>query len=126
MKKTCFYTQKGPKAIGPYATAVWAGDTAYLSGMIPIVPETGALLPGTAAEQAEQALRNIETVLREMGLTPASVVKATIYMTDLGAFSAVNEVYGRFFAPDFPARSCVQVAALPKGASVEIEVTAVR
>lgn len=123
--KKCFCTEKGPKAVGPYSTAVVVGDTAYLSGMIPLDPATNKIVEGGIEAQALRALENIKIVLDEMGMTMADVVKATVYMTDLKDFGAVNAIYGEWFGPDYPARSCVQVAALPLGAQVEIEVTAV-
>ena len=123
--KRCFYTQKGPKAVGPYATAVIHAGVAYLSGMIPMVPDTGKLAEGGIQAQARQALQNVCTVLSEMNLSPADVLKTTIYLTDLGNFAAVNELYASVFGPDFPARSCVEISALPMGALIEIEATAI-
>ena len=123
--KKCFLTQKGPKAIGPYSTANICGGVCYMSGMIGIVPEKGALIEGGVEEQARQAMQNILTVLEEMNLSAASILKTTVFLTDLNDFGKVNAIYADFFGPDYPARSCVQVAALPLGAQIEIEVTAV-
>lgn len=123
MKKT-FLTGRGPKAVGPYSTAVVADKTVYLSGMVPIDPATNALAPGGVEAQAVQALENVKTVLEEMGLSMKNALKVTVFMTDLSAFGAVNAIYKDYFGPDYPARSCVQVAALPLGAQIEIEVTA--
>ena len=125
MKKP-FLTQNGPKAIGPYSTAVISGDTVYMSGMLGIDPATGKLAEGGVEAQAKQSLTNIQTVLTEMGLTPANVVKTTVFLKDLGDFACVNALYAEVFGPDYPARSCVQVAALPSGALVEIECTCVK
>lgn len=118
--KRCFYTQKGPRAIGPYATACEAGDTVYFSGMLGVNPESGELPEGVEA-QARQSLDNLVTVAAEMGLTLSQTVKTTVFLTNLNDFAVVNGIYQDYFGPDYPARSCVQVAALPKGAQVEIE-----
>lgn len=118
--KKCFYTEKGPKAIGPYATACTAGNTVYFSGMLGVNPETGELAQGAAA-QARQSLDNLRAVAGEMGLSLAQTVKTTVFLTNLNDFAIVNGIYQEYFGPDYPARSCVQVSALPKGAQVEIE-----
>src|SRR5512137_362454 len=115
-----------PAAIGPYSQAVLvsgpAGRTLWCSGQIPLDPATGELVPGDAAAQTERVLRNVEAVLAGAGMTFADVVKATVFLVDLADFAAMNGVYaGRFPSPP-PARSTVQVAALPRGARVEIEV----
>ncbi len=122
MKKV-FLTERGPKAVGPYSTAVIQGETAYLSGMLPVDPATGKLVDGIGA-QARQALSNIKTVLEEMGLSLSNLLKVSIFLTDLANFSEVNAVYSEFLEMPYPARSCVQVAALPLGALIEIEVIA--
>lgn len=119
--KKCFLTQNGPKAIGPYSTAVIHGDTCYLSGVIPVVPATGKLAEGDAAVQARQVFENMKTILGELGSSLDKVLKTTVFMQDLGAFGAVNEVYAEYFGPDYPARSCVEVSKLPMGAQVEVE-----
>ncbi len=124
--KACFLTQKGPKAIGPYSTAVWHGDLAYLSGMIPMDPATGKLVCGGVEAQARQALENIRTVLGEMGLCMGDVLKTTVFLVNLDDFQAVNAVYAEFFGPDYPARSCVEVSRLPAGALVEVEAVCAR
>ena len=123
--KKCFCTEKGPKAVGPYSTAVIAGETVFLSGMIPLDPETNKIVEGGVEAQAVRVLENIKIVLEEMGLSMANAVKTTVYMTDLKQFAAVNAIYKDWFGPDYPARSCVEVSALPLGAQIEIEVTAV-
>lgn len=122
--KKCFYSEKGPKAIGPYCTAVQAGGMCYLSGMVGIVPETGKLAQDGVEAQARQAMDNIRTVLAEMQLTPADVVKTTVFLADLNDFSKVNAIYAEYFGPDYPARSCVQVARLPMDALIEVEAIA--
>ena len=122
--KKCFLTQKGPTAIGPYSTAVISGNVCYMSGMLPVVPSEGKLIEGGAAEQARQVFENMKTVLEEMGLSLNNVLKTTVFLSDLGNFGAVNEVYGQYFGPNFPARSCFQVAALPMGSMIEVEAIA--
>ena len=123
--KKCFCTEKGPKAVGPYSTAVIAGDTVYLSGMIPLDPATNKIVEGGVEAQAKRALENVRIVLEEMGLGMEHAVKVSVFMTDLSQFAKVNAIYKEWFGPDYPARSCVQVAALPMGAQIEIEVIAV-
>ena len=118
-------TNKAPAAIGPYSQAIDLGNMVFLSGQIPIDPATGAM-PESVEAQAKQVLTNIQNILAEAGLTMANVVKTTVFLSDLGDFAKVNEVYASFFAEPYPARSCVQVAAIPKGAKVEIETIAVR
>ena len=118
-------TNKAPSAIGPYSQALDTGNMLFISGQIPVDPESGEM-PGSVEEQAKQVLSNIKNILAEAGLTTANVVKTTVFLTDLGDFAAVNEIYASFFAEPYPARSCVQVAALPKGAKIEIETIAVK
>lgn len=125
MKQT-FLSEKGPKAIGPYSTAVIAGDTVYMSGMLGIDPATGKLADGGVEAEAKQSLANVQTVLAEMGMSPKNVVKTTVFLADLKDFACVNALYADVFGPEYPARSCVQVAALPSGAKVEIECICVR
>ena len=122
--KKCFLTQKGPKAIGPYSTATIAGSCCFLSGMLGVDPETGKLAEGGIEAQATQAMRNVVTVLEELGMTPASVLKTTVFLADLNDFAKVNAIYADYFGPDYPSRSCVQVARLPMDALVEIEAIA--
>ncbi|MBQ8964505.1 MAG: reactive intermediate/imine deaminase [Clostridia bacterium] len=122
--KQCFLTQRGPKAIGPYSTAVMQGGSCYLSGMIPVDPATGRLAAEDVGGQARQVFQNIQTVLEELELSMADVLKTTVFLTDLGDFGEVNRIYAEWFGPDYPARSCVQVSALPMGAKVEVEAVA--
>ena len=110
-----------PAAIGPYSHAVRAAGLLFCSGQIPLDPDSGELVGATAAEQADQCLRNLQAVCAAAGATLSDAVRMTVYLTDMGAFAAVNEVYGAFFEADPPARAAVGVAALPKGALVEID-----
>ncbi len=113
-----------PAPVGPYSPAVRCGDLLFCSGQIPLDPGTGTLAGTDIQAQTGQVLRNIEALLRSAGLGFQNVVKSTVFMTDLGEFAQMNEVYGQCFAKDPPARSTVQVTALPRGAKVEIEVIA--
>ena len=117
-------TENAPKAVGPYSQAVWAGDFLFCSGQLGLNPATGALAGDDVASQAEQALKNVKALLESQGLTPANVVKTTVFLTDMGNFKAVNELYAKVFDKEPPARSCVAVAALPLGGIVEVEVIA--
>ena len=118
-------TDKAPAALGPYVQAVDTGSTVYCSGQLGLDPVTNTLADGVAA-QTRQSLENLKAVLAEAGLTLADVVKTTVFVQDLKDFGTVNEVYAELFGEMVPARSCVQIAALPKGALVEIECIAVR
>lgn len=121
-----FLTEKGPKAVGPYSTAVEAAGTVYLSGILGIDPAAGKLKEGGVLPQAAQIFENLRTVLSEMGLSLGNVVKTTVFLVNLNDFAAVNALYGEAFGKDFPARSCVQVSRLPLDAAIEIECVAVR
>lgn len=123
--KTIISTSKAPAAIGPYSQATKSGDTLYLSGQIGMVPATGELVSADVKEQTAQALANMKAVLAEAGATPADITKVTVFILDMADFQAVNAVYAETFGSEPPARSCVAVAALPKGARVEIEAIAV-
>ena len=123
MARTTF-TAEGAKPIGPYAQAVDGGTHVFLSGQIPVDPATNALVAGDIAAQTKQVFANITAILKAAGLSLDDVVKATVFMSDLAEFKAMNEVYGAMFAAPYPARSTVQVAALPLGAKIEIEVIA--
>ncbi len=114
-------TPDAPAAIGPYSQAVKVGNTVWLSGQIPLVPGTTELVAGDITAQANQAFRNLAAVAEAAGGTLGNAVKINISLTDLAHFGAVNEVMARFFSEPFPARACVQVAALPRGAQIEIE-----
>ena len=115
---------KSPAAIGPYNHAVRVGDLLFCAGQIPIDPATGNLVVGDITAQTERVLENVKAILDDQKLTFAHVVKSTVFLTNLGDFAAMNEVYARYFTKNFPARSTIQVAGLPKDASVEIEVVA--
>jgi 2-iminobutanoate/2-iminopropanoate deaminase len=119
-------TEAAPQAIGPYSQAVSIGELVFTSGQIPIDPKTGAFIEGGIAEQTEQVLRNLAEVLRAAGTSLESVVKTTVFLADMNDFAAMNEVYGRYFSNEPPARSTVQAARLPRDARVEIDVIAVR
>lgn len=119
-------TKNAPAAVGPYSQAIDCGDTVYCSGQIPLDPQTGAVVEGGLEAQAHQMCRNVKAVLAEAGLGLENVVKTTVFMTDLGLFGALNAIYAEYFAEPYPARSCVEVSALPKGVLVECEVIARR
>jgi 2-iminobutanoate/2-iminopropanoate deaminase len=119
-------TEKAPRAIGPYSQAVIAGDLLFTSGQIALDPSTQQMVQGDIRAQTERVMDNLAAVLEAAGAGFESVVKATIFVVDLGDFAVVNEIYGKRFPRSPPARSTVQVAALPKGARVEIELVARR
>ncbi|MCY4331827.1 MAG: RidA family protein [Cyanobacteria bacterium MAG CAR1_bin_15] len=122
------FTPDAPAPVGPYSQAVRAGNTIYCSGQIGLDPQTGAMvgLPDDVEAETRQVLHNLQAVLKAAGATPAHVVRTTIYLTDLGHFALVNNLYGEMFSADvLPARACIQVAALPKGARVEVDAIAV-
>lgn len=123
-EKTIVRTDRAPAAIGPYSQGVRVGNLFFFSGVIPLDPDTGALVGADAAEQTAQVLKNIRALLASQGLSPQNVVKTTVFLTDIAAFGAVNDVYASLFDSEPPARSCVEVSALPKGALVEIECVA--
>ena len=114
-------TDAAPAAIGPYSQAMRSGDTIYCSGQVAIDPSTGELVEGGVVEQTERVLRNLEAVLRAAGASFENVVKTTVYLTRMADFAAMNEIYAKRFGGHAPARATVEVAALPKGAMVEID-----
>ena len=116
----CISTDAAPQAIGPYSQGILAGDTLYVSGQLGIDPESGELLP-TLPKQAERALRNIEAIAKESGLSLGKVVKLTVYLSDMEMFAELNEVMSRILSEPYPARACVECSRLPKGALVEID-----
>lgn len=124
MSKKILVTDKAPRAIGPYSQGVRAGGFFFFSGQIPLDPASGQLKGSDITEQTELVMENIGGLLEAAGLDFGDVVKSTIYLTDLSSFATVNEIYGRRFPADPPARSTVEVKSLPKGAAVEIEVVA--
>jgi 2-iminobutanoate/2-iminopropanoate deaminase len=123
--KKIISTSEAPAAIGPYSQAVRVGSTIYCAGQIPLDPKSGQIVSGDAAMQTQQVLDNVAAILKAEGVSFENVVKTTVFLTDLGDFQAVNQIYGSYFKNQPPARSTVQVSALPKGANVEIEVIAV-
>ena len=125
MNRTVIHTDHAPKAIGPYSQAIRVGDFIYTAGQVSIVPATGDLIAGDIEAQTRQVLNNLKAVLEAAGSGLDKVVKTTVFMTNLGDFTRMNGVYAEFFPSQPPARSTVQVAALPKGAMVEIECVAV-
>ena len=122
---TAIHTELAPAAIGPYSQAIQAGNTIYVSGQLPIDPTTGAFAGDDIASQTRQSLTNISNILKAAGTDMSKVVKTTVLLADINDFAAMNEVYGQFFTQPYPARAAFQVAAVPKGARVEIEAVAV-
>ena len=123
-KKLIIRPATAAPAVGPYNHAVRVGDLLFCAGQIPLDPATGNLVSGDIKAQADRVLQNIKAILDDQNLTFANVVKSTVFLTNLADFAGMNEVYAKYFTTDFPARSTIQVAALPKGANVEIEVIA--
>lgn len=124
MSKEVISTSNAPGAVGPYSQGIKTGNLFFFSGQIPIDPAVGKMVEGDVTAQAEQACKNVMALLESQGLTAANVVKSTVFITDMGTFAAVNEVYKKYFTAPCPARSCVEVSKLPLGAQVEIEVIA--
>lgn len=125
-RKQAFKTTRGPESKGPYSTCVSAGDFLFVSGQVPVSPETGELVGDEIEAQTRRVLDNLKIVLEEFGSSPGKVVKTTIYLQDIGNFGRVNEIYGSYFDSEPPARACVEVAGLPLGAGIEIEAIALR
>lgn len=123
--KEIITTTNAPSPIGPYSQAVKAGNFLFVSGQVAINPENGELNIGSIEEETHQVMRNLKAVLLEAGLTFDHVVKSTIFLSDMGTFAQVNEIYGQYFTADFPARETVQVSVLPKNVNVEISVIAI-
>lgn len=124
LEKKTFTSDQAPKAIGPYSAVVRAGDLVYTAGQLGLDPQTGDLVAGGVEAETRQALTNLRHVLEAAGASLASVVKTTVFLRDINDFARMNAVYAEFFTTDFPARSAVQVAALPRGGAVEIEAVA--
>jgi 2-iminobutanoate/2-iminopropanoate deaminase len=123
--KSTIQTERAPQAIGPYSQAIKAGSFLFVSGQIPTDPETGQFVSGGIAEQTEQVLKNVSAVLAAGGSGLDRVVKTTVFLADMNEFAAMNEVYGRFFSSNPPARATVEAARLPRDARVEIEAIAI-
>ncbi|WP_090168665.1 MULTISPECIES: RidA family protein [Eubacterium] len=124
MMKEIIATDKAPAAIGPYSQAVKVGNLLFTSGMIPINPETNTLVEGGIEVQAEQAFKNIKNLLEAAGSSVDKVVKTVVFIKDMNDFAKVNEIYAKYFTDNYPARSCVEVARLPKDVLIEIEAVA--
>jgi 2-iminobutanoate/2-iminopropanoate deaminase len=124
MEKKQIQTTQAPSAIGPYSQAIRIGEFLYTSGQIALNPENMKMMNDAIEEETEWVLKNLEAILKADGISLAHVIKTTVYLTDLGEFARVNQVYENFFGETKPARACVQVAALPKGAKVEIDAIA--
>lgn len=124
MEKKIIYTDKAPKAIGPYSQAVLIGDLLFVSGQIPLDPETMTIVSDDVKLQTHQVLKNLQAILNEAGMSLENVVKTTVYIKDMNDFAAINEVYAEYFTTNKPARACVEVARLPKDVKVEIELIA--
>ncbi len=119
-------TPNAPAAIGPYSQAIDLGDTIFTSGIIPVVPSTGEIAGDTVEEQTEQALTNLKHLLEDAGSSIEHVVKTTVFIKDMNDFGKINEIYAKYFTGTLPARSCVEVARLPKDVKLEIEAIAIK
>lgn len=126
MEKKIINTKAAPAPIGPYNQAVLVNGTLYISGQVCIDPQTGNLKNRDIQDETHQVMQNLKTILSEAGMTFGNVVKTTIFITDMNRFSEINEIYGKYFSGDFPARETVQVSALPKFVNVEISMIAVQ
>ncbi len=122
--KTVIATTSAPQAIGPYSQGIKIGNLLFVSGQIPLVPATGEIVAGGIEEQTTQVLDNLKAILQAAGASLAATAKTTVYLKDIGDFSVVNAIYAKYFQGDCPARVCVEVSNLPKGALVEIDVIA--
>ena len=125
MKHEVIHTNDAPAALGPYSQAIKAGNLLFVSGQVPLVPETMEVFEGDVQAQTAQSLKNLKAILAESGADFSNVVKTTVFIKDMNEFGAINEVYAEYFGENKPARACVEVARLPKDVKVEIEVIAV-
>jgi len=125
MEKQIIKTDQAPAAIGPYEQGIRAGEFVFTSGQIALDPATGNFIQGEIEEETELTIKNLEAILKAAGLTLQDVVRTTVYLADLDHFARMNKVYERFFSASKPARACVQVAALPKGAKIEMDAIAI-
>ncbi len=126
MPRSATHADHAPKAIGPYSQAIWAGDLLYCSGQTPIDPSIGTLIEGDVEAQTHRCFDNLQAVVESAGLTMHDVIKCNVYLTDMADFAAMNAVYAEVFTEPYPARTTIGVAALPLGATVEIEMIAAR
>lgn len=126
MMKQVIQTNNAPQAIGPYSQAIMAGDTLYVSGQIPVVPATGAIVSDKVEDQARQVMENVKAVMEAAGLTLDHVVKTSVFIKNMDDFGTINAVYSQYFKENCPARACVEVARLPKDVLLEMEAIAVR
>lgn len=126
MEKRSIFTEEAPKAIGPYSQAITVGDMIITSGQLGINPKTGDMVDETIQDETRQSLNNLKSVLEAAGATLNDVVKTTVFIKDMNQFASINEVYAEFFNEHKPARSCVEVARLPKDGNVEIEAIAIK
>ncbi|HEY8364321.1 MAG TPA: RidA family protein [Haloplasmataceae bacterium] len=126
MEKKVIFSNQAPKAIGPYSQAILVNNMLFVSGQVPLVPETMEIVSSDVSEQTEQSLKNIQAILTEAGFSFEDVVKTTIFIKDMNDFSKINEVYAKYFSNHKPARACVEVSRLPKDVKVEIELIAVK
>lgn len=124
MENNVITTEQAPRAIGPYSQAIKSGELVYTSGQIPLDPQTGAVVEGGVEAQARQAFKNLGAILEAAGAAFHSVIKTTVFIKDMNDFARINEIYAEFFTQPFPARSCVEVARLPKDVLLEIEAVA--
>ncbi|MCO8986425.1 RidA family protein [Clostridioides difficile] len=125
MKHEVIHTNDAPAALGPYSQAIKAGNLLFVSGQVPLVPETMEVVEGDVQAQTAQSLKNLKAILAESGADFSNVVKTTVFIKDMNEFGAINEIYAEYFGENKPARACVEVARLPKDVKVEIEVIAV-
>ena len=125
MKHEVIHTNDAPAALGPYSQAIKAGNLLFVSGQVPLVPETMEVVEGDVQAQTAQSLKNLKAILADSGADFSNVVKTTVFIKDMNEFGAINEVYAEYFGENKPARACVEVARLPKDVKVEIEVIAV-
>ena len=126
MSKKIIYTDKAPEAIGPYSQATEMNDTLFVSGQIPIDPESGKLITGSIEDQTEMVLKNLKSILEGSGYSLKDVMKVEVFIDDMEEFSKMNEVYGKYFDEEPPARACIEVSNLPKNVKVEISLTAMK
>ena len=124
MKSIAIQTSEAPAAIGPYSQAIKVGNFVFCSGQIPINPKSGEMVSGSIEDETKQVLSNLMAVVKAAGGKPENIVKTTVYVTDMGQFAKINEIYGSYFSAPYPARATVQVAALPKGVHIAIDAIA--